>query len=602
MRYQLSLLQVALFWVCFSFSLSSLEAQTVYPPRMFGDTAHAPFYHGIASGDPLPNAVLLWTRITPDSATAAPITLTWEIATDTAFANVVANGAGTASAARDFTLTVDATGLTPNTVYYYRFESPNGATSRRGRTQTAPQGSTDSMKVAVLSCSSIFSGYFNGYARLAGRNDINVVIHLGDYLYDTVDPDEQVRVPSPPPVDPSTVDEWRDRHEYYLLDPDLRDAKAQFPWVTFWDNHDVNQSTPLNGSIAFTEWVPIRMPDTTQPTVIYRAFQFGDLFDLHMLDILLFRDRDTIAPGETSILGTVQHDWFINSWLASTTKWNILGSQKMVGGWYARGIPQIPQIPRDGDFFSTNSWDGYVEDRRRLFSLFDSLDRRNNMFISGDAHLSLAMDLAIDPFDSLQYTARTGVGAVGTEFLPTSVTRGNFDEMGISLALVEAAVQISKGANPHHVFMEVVQHGYGVLNINKDSITAEYWYSPILTETTTETLGQRLVMEDGAGHWKRSNLPTSVAPIISTAPTEFVSHIRPNPANDWIEFDVESQNPGDAQVKMFNIAGKAITLADVRNSAGGSTYRIYTGNLQPAIYIIQVVTAEGAMIRQFVKQ
>jgi hypothetical protein len=109
-------------------------------------------------------------------------------------------------------------------------------------------------------------------------------------------------------------------------------------------------------------------------------------------------------------------------------------------------------------------------------------------------------------------------------------------------------------------------------------------------------------MEDGAGHWKRNNLPTSVAPIISTAPTEFVSLIRPNPANDWIEFDIESQNPGDAQIKMFNIAGKAIKLADVRNSAGGSTYRIYTGNLQPAIYIIQVVTAEGAMIRQFVKQ
>ncbi len=601
MRNLLPLLHPALVLACFVFSWCPVSGQTQYPPRLYGDTANAPFYHGVASGDPLPNAVLLWTRVTPDSATAAPISLTWELATDTGFANVVANGTGTASAARDFTLTVDATGLTPNTVYYYRFESPNGATSRRGRTQTAPQGSTDSMKVAVLSCSSVYSGYFNGYARLAERKDINLVIHMGDYLYDFVDPNEQVRVPSPAPIGPRTVDEWRDRHEYYLLDPDLRDARAQFPWVTFWDNHDVNQSTPLNGSIAFTEWVPIRMADTTQPTRIYRAFQYGDLFDLHMLDILLFRDRDTIAPGETSILGTVQHNWFINSWLASTTKWNLLGSQKMVGGWYARGVPQIPQIPRDGDFFSTNSWDGYVEDRRRLFNLFDSLDRRNNMFISGDAHMSLALDLAIDPFDSLQYSALTGAGAVGTEFLPTSVTRGNFDEMGISVGLVPAAVEISLNANPHHVFMEVVQHGYGVLSINKDSITAEYWYSPILTETTTETLGQSLVMEDGAGHWKR-NLPTSVAPIISTAPTEFVSLIRPNPANDWIEFDIESQNPAAAQVKMFNIAGKVIKLTDVRKSAGGSTYRIYTGNLQPAIYIIQVVTAEGAMIRQFVKQ
>lgn len=599
MRYFLISLRLAIYAAIGVVSVASF-AQTQYPPRMYGDTAHAPFYHGVASGDPLPNAVLLWTRVTPDSATAAPITLTWELATDTAFANIVASGSGITSAAKDFTLTVEATGLLANVVYYYRFQEPGGAYSLRGRTKTAPTGSVDSMKVAVLSCSSIYSGFFNAYARLAERTDIDVVIHMGDYIYDFVDEDEEVRVPVPYPTEPNTLNGWRDRHEYYLLDPDLRQARAQHPWVVMWDNHDLRPSNPAAGAQAFREWVPTRVADTTQPTRIYRSFVFGDLFDLHMLDILLFRDVDTIAGNETRILGNQQNDWFINSWLASTTKWNLLGSQKMTGGWYSRGLPQIPDLPTDGDFFSTNSWDGYVEDRRQLFSLFDSLGRRNNVFISGDAHISMAMDLAIDPFDSIQYNKSTGVGGVGVEFLPTSIARGNFDEMGLDPGLVGAAVFLSKSVNPHHVYMELVQHGYGVLNISKDSITAEFWYSPILQVSGTETLGQQLVVHDGAGHWQRT-MPTSVAPVFSTSLTDFISHIRPNPASDWIEFDIESDYPAEAQIILMSVAGKRFDIKDMRTLAGGSVRSIYVGHLPSAVYIIQVTTAEGSMVRQFVK-
>lgn len=579
----------------------SLQAQvTQYPAGMYGDSVHAPFLHGVASGDPLPNAVLLWTRVTPDSANAAPVTLSWEIATDTNFTNVVNSGTGIAAANHDFTLTVDAMGLSPNTVYYYRFQTSGGAFSRHGRTKTAPDGNVDSMKIAVLSCSSIYSGFFNGYARLAERTDIDLVVHMGDYIYDFVDEDEEIRVPVPYPIDPQTIDEWRDRHEYYLMDPDLRDARANMPWVLMWDNHDAEVQSPSAGKAAFLEWVPVRVPDTTLPEQIFRRLVFGDLFDLHMLDMQYFRDVDTIAPGETSVLGTTQYNWLVNSWQASTTKWNLLGSQKMTGGWYSRGIPPII-FPTNGNVFDPNSWDGYFEERRQLFSLFDSLDRRNNVFISGDAHISMAMDLAIDPFDSLRYNSVTGTGAVGVEFLPTSISRGNFDEQGLSAALAEAAVSISLQVNPHHVYMEVVQHGYGVLSINKDSITAEYWYSPILQPSTTETLGQQLVVLDGEGHWKR-NLPISGVPIFSTTSTEFVSLIRPNPANGWIEFDVETVNPIDARVTIYNINGKAISSANFSIALTKNTYRIDIANLPAALYILQVVTNEGAMIRQFVKE
>ncbi len=579
----------------------SVDAQiSQYPPGLFGDSIHAPFLHGVASGDPLPDAVLLWTRITPDSANAAPITLDWEIATDSNFTNVVNNGSGIAAANHDFTFTVDATGLSAATTYYYRFQEPNGAFSRLGRTKTAPTGSTDSAKIAVMSCSSIYSGFFNAYARLAERNDIDLVVHMGDYIYDFVDEDEEVRVPVPYPTVPVTIDEWRDRHEYYLMDPDLREARANFPWALMWDNHDAKVSAPTAGKLAFLEWVPVRVPDTTQPELIYRRLVYGDLFDLHMLDMQYFRDVDTIAPGEASVLGTVQYNWLVNSWQASTTKWNLLGSQKMTGGWYSRGIP--PSIfPNNGNVFDTNSWDGYFEERRQLFSLFDSLGRRNNMFISGDTHISMAMDLAIDPFDSTQYNSETGIGAVGVEFLPTSISRGNFDEQGISVGVADAAIEISLGVNPHHVFMEVIQHGYGVLNINKDSIIAEFWYSPILQPDTTQTRGQQLYLIDGEGHWKRS-LPTSIAQPLSTTATEFVSLIRPNPANSWIEFDVESAMPGDARITIYNINGKAVSYTAVHRSAGSNTYRVNIENLASALYILQVVTNEGAMIRQFVKE
>src|SRR5690606_18919101 len=117
--------------------------------------------------------------------------------------------------------------------------------------------------------------------------------------------------------------------------------------------------------------VPIRQPDTLQPTVIYRNLSFANLVDLHMLDIQYFRDVDVIAPGEMSVLGNTQYSWFTNSWQSSTAKWQLIGSQKMTGGWYARGIPPS-LIPNNGNVFDTGSWDGYFEERRRLFTLFDS--------------------------------------------------------------------------------------------------------------------------------------------------------------------------------------------------------------------------------------
>ncbi len=198
----------------FMLLIQSASGQITYPANMYGDSIHAPFYHGVASGDPLPGSVILWTRITPAPMDFNPYTVNYQLATDSLFASVVAFGSVITDSSFDWTIKVDVTGLSANTVYYYRFDDGAGNYSQRGRTRTAPSGSTSDLRFAVFSCSSVFSGFFNGYARVAEKADsLNAAIHLGDYIYDFVDADEQVRVPSPFPIDPTTLEGWRDRHE-----------------------------------------------------------------------------------------------------------------------------------------------------------------------------------------------------------------------------------------------------------------------------------------------------------------------------------------------------------------------------------------------------
>src|SRR5262249_11340909 len=161
------------------------------------------------------------------------------------------------------------------------------------------------------------------YRAIARRDDLDLVIHLGDYLYDFVDPDEKVRVPVPFPVEPNDVPSWRARHAYYTLDPDLRAARARHPWFVIWDNHDMNQNAPpaFDGGLqAFREWVPMRQPDPARPDVAYRTLRWGDLVDVIMTDTLIHRGEGGTVPGtsEPSMLGATQWAW-LSQELASST-------------------------------------------------------------------------------------------------------------------------------------------------------------------------------------------------------------------------------------------------------------------------------------------
>jgi len=492
---------------CLMLTYMAIRAQQTYPDNIYGDTAFAPFYYGVASGDPLQDRVIIWTKIAGKDSTCAPVTLKWQIASDSTFKNVVSTGETTCSAKHDFTAHVDATGLQAQHHYYYRFITPDGKQSQTGCAETLPGDSAKHFKLALVSCSSVWSGYFNAYARIAERSDIDFVIHVGDYVYDFVDEQEQVRVPTPFPKMPETMTEWRDRHKYYLLDPDLRAARQYKTWFAEWDNHDSRRlgadGKATNAILAFYEYLPIRMPDTTHPENIYKVFHMGQLADLVMIDMYLFRGQQEYAPGKKSVLGNQQDAWFKDQLKQSTATWKLIGNQEMLGSWMSKGIPAAFHVPGNGIFFDPDDWDGFVDDRNRLYHFIDSSHINNFVALTGDLHMSFVDDLTPDPQNRKTYNHHTGKGSVGVEVLGTSISRGGMAERGIPRVVIPLVQRISLGLNPHHLWCNFSQHGYATVDVTHERCVAEFWFSKILERTNKETFGAGYTVKNGVNHWER---------------------------------------------------------------------------------------------------
>jgi len=494
--------------VCYLLAISTyiLSAQQTYPPNMYADTAFAPFLYGVASGDPLAHRVIIWTKLEVTDTTINQVPVSWQISRDSLFRGLNNSGTAVAYKQYDYTVKVDATELSQGETYYYRFITTDGKNSQVGIAKTLPPDTTTHFKLAVVSCSSIWSGYFNAYKRIAERSEIDYVIHLGDYVYDFVDKDEQVRMPTPYPTDPTTLDEWRERHKYYLLDPDLRAARQNKTWIAEWDNHDTDVNHKDNRQDAietFYEYLPIRMPDYNHPERIYRTFHFGKLADLMMIDMHLFRGKEEYAPGEGSVLGNVQDDWFKKQLLTSTAKWKLVGNQEMMGSWMSEGLPKFINVPGNGKVFDTGNWDGYPNDRARLYNYIDSNHINNFVVMTGDAHMSFVMDLTATPKDRHLYKRRTGKGAVGVEVLGPSISRGNMDERpSIPKAFIPLIQSISKDINPHHVWCQFTKHGYVTLDVTPERCRADFWYSDILKQTNKETFARGYQVKDGENHWR----------------------------------------------------------------------------------------------------
>ncbi len=326
------------------------------------------FDHGVASGDPLQDRVILWTRLTP-SDLSARLQVTWQIALDSQFKQIIKTDKVTTSASQDFTVKVDATGLTANQSYFYRFVFGDKI-SPVGQTKTLPT-STSKVSFAVCSCSNYPSGYFYVYREMAKQN-VDVVIHLGDYIYeygaDGYATEDAVKLGRTLPADNNKeiikLDDYRKRYALYRKDKDLQALHHRHPFIVIWDdhelandtwregadNHQANEGSFLDRKLAalqaYFEWMPIR-PIDDQHIKIYRQFDFGNLVQLTMLDTrIIARDKqldyadymtanglnaakfqaDLTNPART-LMGYTQRDWLLGKLQQSNATWNVLGQQ-----------------------------------------------------------------------------------------------------------------------------------------------------------------------------------------------------------------------------------------------------------------------------------
>ncbi|PKH34561.1 alkaline phosphatase D family protein [Shewanella sp. ALD9] len=338
------------------------------------DVVSGQFLQGIASGDPAADAVILWTRVTPD--VEGDITVSWEVATDSNFSQVVTNGQTVTNKNRDYTVKVDAVGLEAGQQYYYRFKAGE-TVSEMGQTLTLPEGSVASVKLAVMSCANFPAGYFNVYEMAAQQNDLDAVVHLGDYLYEyargeyasehAVELGREVL----PAGELFLLDDYRTRYSQYRSDASLQKLHAKVPFITVWDDHEVANDTWKDGAEnhndgegdfdqrkqaalqAYFEWLPIRPWSEGNHEEIYRSFNYGNLVDLHMLDTrVLARDKQLeysqyidattgafnsstfladVTDTNRTLLGQTQLLWLQQTLLQSTAKWQVLGQQVLMG-------------------------------------------------------------------------------------------------------------------------------------------------------------------------------------------------------------------------------------------------------------------------------
>ncbi|WP_064967084.1 alkaline phosphatase D family protein [Tenacibaculum ovolyticum] len=277
------------------------------------DTSLAPFYHGLASGDPLKDAVVIWTRITTNNAA---VNVSWKMATDVSFTNIVKQGSVITNDRVDYTVKIDVRDLQPNTSYYYQFEAL-GKKSIIGKTRTSPTENVSNVRFGVVSCSNYQNGYFNAYKELAKRKDIDAVIHLGDYIYEYESGGygykKSIGRGHLPKNEIVTLNDYRIRYSYYRLDPMLRELHQQHPFILIWDDHEFandadkfgaeNHTESKEGSWetrknnaykAYFEWQPVRA-NSIQEYRLYRSFSYGNLADLLMLDTRIEGRGETLA-------------------------------------------------------------------------------------------------------------------------------------------------------------------------------------------------------------------------------------------------------------------------------------------------------------------
>ncbi|MGH8447314.1 MAG: alkaline phosphatase D family protein [Solimonas sp.] len=499
-----------------------------------GDVDAASFTHGIASGDPFADAVMLWTRAQPADAAAKSTRIRYLVARDPALTQIVTSGTVATGADSDWTAKLDLRGLEADTAYYYRFESASER-SPVGRTRTTPEGEVSRLRLAFVTCANYIAGYFHAYRRVAERNDLHAVVHLGDYIYENGTQD-QVR-PHEPAHELLSLADYRQRYAQYRRDEDLLELHRQHPMIWVWDDHEVANNAWKDGADAHDEstegpyaarrrvamraafeWLPIRAPDAADPSRVWRGFQFGDLADLTMIDarhygrdrpappntlfgdaVPVFTQSGDFADASRQILGATQEAWLGQRLSGNSGRWQLIGNQIYVSPLKLLGAPRA--LGGGGLYLSNDKWDGYDPARGRVLDLLGQRD--NVVIMTGDAHEAYAFEVSGDP-NGPGYNALTGDGAVAVEFVATSITsRGDLPSGNGPTALfakLEAnAEQLLRLTNPHLKYYQNTLNGYVLVDLTPEQLQAEFWMVPhVTTRTDEQTLDRSFTVASGS--------------------------------------------------------------------------------------------------------
>ena len=515
-----------------------------------GETTMVNYDYGVASGDPLSDRVILWTHAKYQNK-ADSVPLTWQVATEIEFTNIVASGVAQSSAETAYTCKVDATGLAANQSYFYRFVSDKHV-SPIGRTKTLPIGSVAQVKLAVLSCSNYPTGYFNVYSEVA-KSDVDVAIHLGDYIYEYAatgyasENAAKLGRTSVPSTELLSLDDYRLRHAQYKSDADLKQFHASKPMIAVWDDHEIandtykdgaeNHTAATEGSFAarkaaaiqaYHEWMPIRTG--SDKNKIYRSFNFGSLMSLHMLDTrLIGRDQqvefaDLLTPSKQAaamatltstsrqLLGAEQLQWLTSQMATSTSTWQFLGQQVLMGRMEfpltilqalnptdtspqaqaagqqaiadyltaktksAMGLPlsvtetALLNQPKLG--YNLDAWDGYPVAREILLSTVAQL-RKKLVVLAGDTHNAWHSNLTL-----------LNGQKVGEEFATSSVSSPGLETyLTIPPANIKA---IFEGVVNDLKWMDASRRGYLKMTITPAQVQGEWFFiDTILSKSYT---------------------------------------------------------------------------------------------------------------------
>ncbi|MEU6346761.1 alkaline phosphatase D family protein [Streptomyces sp. NPDC046977] len=428
----------------------------------------APFLLGVASGDPDEDSVVLWTRLVTDPLDAetggmapVPVKVSWELARDEEFLHIVDDGHTNAVPESAHSVHVEARHLTPDTWYWYRFQV-DGVHSRVGRTRTLPKPGSpaDQLRFAFVSCQSWAGGHFAAYRDLAGQ-ELDFVMHLGDYIYETAD---------------GSLTEFRRLHALYKSAPELRDAHARFPFFVTWDDHEVQNNYAgdvpggagdgrpflerrANGYQAYYEHLPLRREQRPEgpDALMYRRFDFGRLAEFSVLDTRQYRTDQPCGDGRktpceavgdpaATLTGPEQEKWLLRGLHKSSAQWNVIAQQTIMAAFdYDLGPSKIVNL---------DQWDGYPAARSRILDFLDTERPQNPVVLSGDWHTHWVNDLKKDFDDPASRT-------VATEFVGTSISSG---------AGWDADVRAGLAANPHVKFYNGTYRGYVICDV-----TPERW-------------------------------------------------------------------------------------------------------------------------------